>query len=392
MSQGHAVNTGGVTAFFDNLTVGGSFVNTIIFSVSMGHGHNQVARALSTQLAEQGHTAQIIDALEFVSPFFSKVLLESYLTMLRYTPHIYGRLYQMTEEPPKFDFALFVNKLLSRGFKKLVARLKPDVIVCTHPFPTGLMSAFKTKLGLDLPLVAVMTDYTVHNLWIHPTVDCYITPCSRLDYLFKIIGVPDEKVMPLGIPIRPVFAKPPTKARARRTLGLYNKPTLSVMGGGLGMGTSPEFVQALDQYLRDSQILIITGKNDTIYAQLQQITFNNTVSIYGYVDNIEVHMAAADLLVTKPGGVTASEALALGLPMAFTSPIPGQEWRNSTFLAEQLVAVQFDVSTLAYKVADLLSDHLRLSCMSKLAKALSTPNSTRDVVALLESITRREPI
>ena len=360
-------------------------MNVVIFSVSIGDGHNQVAAALEGALTKRGHTVQVIDALEFVSPFFSKVLLESYLRMLRFTPSIYGRLYQLADEPALFDFTSAVNNLLSSGFRKLVAQFVPDTVVCTHPFPTGLLSALKIKLGIDIPLVSVMTDYTVHHLSIHPAVDFYITASPKLSYQLTQNGIPKHKVVPIGIPIRAQFTKPPSKSGARKSLGLANVPTVLMMGGGLGIGTSPELVRVVDHYLSDCQILIITGKNENLYRELTAAQFSNDVHIYGYSKKVHIYMAAADLLVTKPGGVTVSEALSMGLPMAFLSPLPGQEWRNSAFLVEQLVAIQFEVATLAPKLADLLSDPLRLQCMSKIAKQLSRPRSTHDAVELLES-------
>ncbi|MDP3486923.1 MAG: glycosyltransferase [Bacillota bacterium] len=359
-------------------------MNILVFSVSIGHGHNQVAKTLKDELEENGHTVQVIDALEFVSPFFSKVILESYLRMLRFTPGIYSRLYELADEPTFFDFTSVINNLLSSGFKKLVVQFKPDAIICTHTFPTGLLSALKTKLDIKIPIVAVMTDYAIHYLSIHPAVDLYITASPKLNYHLKFNSISEGKVAPTGIPIRKKFAKHHSKYMARENLGLVNLPTILMMGGGLGMGTPPELIRVVDHYLKQCQIIIIAGKNESLYNELRTSKFTNTVHVFGYVDNVEVHMAAADLLVTKPGGVTTSEALAMGLPMAFISPIPGQEWRNSAFLVEQLVAIQFEVATLAPKLADLLNDSLRLECMSKLAKQLAKPNSTHDAVELLE--------
>jgi len=129
--------------------------------------------------------------------------------------------------------------------------------------------------------------------------------------------------------------------------------------------------------------MVITGKNESLYRELLASRFRNEVHIVGYVDNVETYMAAADLLVTKPGGVTCAEALAIGLPMAVVSPIPGQEFRNASFLVEQQAAVQFDMSFLAPKLADLMVDELRLSCMSRLAKRLARPLAARHLVDLL---------
>lgn len=361
-------------------------MNVMIFSVSIGHGHNQVARAVSEELKASGHTVQVIDALEFVNPFFSKVLLESYLKMLRFTPSIYGRLYQWTEEPAFFDFASIINNLLSSGFKKLLAQFKPDALVCTHSFPAGLLSALKIKLDIDIPLIATVTDFTVHYSYVNQAVNTYVVASPKLCHNLRHLGVQEHSIAPLGIPIRPRFLKPPSKTRARRQLDLNQVPTVLLMGGGLGMGTSAELVRVLDHYLNGCQMVVIAGTNESLYKDLRTSRFVNPVEVLGYVENVETYMAAADVLVTKPGGVTCAEALAMALPMAFISPIPGQEWRNSAFLVEQLVAIQFEVSSMAPKLADLVRDELRLSCMSRIARQLSKPNATKELVAMLEQI------
>ncbi len=194
----------------------------------------------------------------------------------------------------------------------------------------------------------------------------------------------ERQIAPLGIPLRRRFDNPPCQAKARQLLRLSSKPTLLLMGGGLGMGTSVEMVRLLDHYLDGLQLLVITGKNDALHRELLASRFGSDVHIAGYVDNIETYMAAADLLVTKPGGVTCAEALAMGLPMAVVSPIPGQEFRNASFLVEQQVAIQLDVNYMAQKLVDLVGDELRLSCMSNLARRLAKPKATAHFVELLQ--------
>lgn len=361
-------------------------MNAIIFSVNIGHGHNQVAEAVSEELKIRGHNVQTVDALEFVSPLFSKVLLESYLKVLRYTPNIYGHLYQLTEEPTFFDFSAIINNLFCNLFTKLLSQYKPDVIICTHSFPAGFLSALKLKLDIQVPLVAVITDYTVHYTYVHPAVNTYVIASPKLSYLLRNMGVAEAQIKPLGIPLRRRFDFPPSKEEARKTLGLEHKPTALLMGGGLGLGPSTEMLRQLDFALTDTQFLVLTGKNDALHRELLASRFANQVHILGFVENVEVHMAAADVLLTKPGGVTCAEALALGLPMAVVSPIPGQEFRNAGFLVEQQVAIQMELNGLAPKLADLLNDDLRLSCMSQLAHRLARPRATADLVLLLENL------
>jgi processive 1,2-diacylglycerol beta-glucosyltransferase len=359
-------------------------MNVMVFSASIGHGHNQVAEALAQEAKRQGHTVQLIDGLDFVSPFLSKVLLESYLKMLRYTPSVYGKLYQWTEEPMLFDFTSVINKLLCRKFKRLLTQHRPDAILCSHSFPAGLLSALKLRLNEPVRLVAAVTDFTVHYTWVNPAIDTYVLASHKLIPLIRQLGVPEAALAPLGIPIRPQFAAPPSKSEARLALGLSNTPTVLLMGGGLGMGTPSEMVRLLDSSLADCQIIVLAGTNEALLRELKAARFVNPVMVLGFVENVEVYMAAADVLVTKPGGVTCAEALAMAVPLVFVSPIPGQEWRNSTFLVENLAAIHFDESTLAPKLADLIHDEVRLSCMSRMARELARPHAARDIVELLQ--------
>ena len=367
-------------------------MNVMIFSASIGHGHNQVAQALSYETKRQGHAVQVIDGLDFVSPFLSKVLLESYLKMLRYTPSVYGKLYQWTEEPMLFDFTSLINKLLCRKFKRLLTQHRPDAILCTHSFPAGLLSALKLRLGEPVRLVAAVTDFTVHYTWVNPAIDTYVLASHKLIPLIRQLGVPETALAPLGIPIRPQFANPPGKREARLALGLGDMPTVLLMGGGLGMGTSTELIRLLDSSLPECQLIVLAGTNETLLRELTAVRFVNQISVLGFVEHVEVYMAAADVLVTKPGGVTCAEALAMAVPLVFVSPIPGQEWRNSTFLVEQLAAIHFDESTLAPKLSDLIQDEVRLSCMSRVARELARPHAARDVVNLLQGEIMAGPV
>jgi len=359
-------------------------MNIMLFSASIGHGHNQVAHALAMEAKRQGHTVQVIDGLEFVSPFLSKVLLESYLKLLRYTPSVYGKLYQWTEEPMLFDFTALINKLLCRKFKRLLAQHRPDAILCTHSFPAGLLAALKLRLGEPVRLVASVTDFTMHYTWVNQGIDTYALASPKLIPLVRHLGVRDAALAPLGIPIRPRFAHPPSKLEARAALGLGNKPTVLLMGGGLGMGTPAELIHSLDSTMSDCQMIVLAGTNETLLRELREVRFVNPVTVLGFIENVETYMAAADVLVTKPGGVTCAEALAMAVPLVFVSPIPGQEWRNATFLVEQLAAIHFEESALAPKLADLIHDEVRLSCMSRMARELARPHAARDIIELLQ--------
>ncbi|MDP3058118.1 MAG: glycosyltransferase, partial [bacterium] len=158
------------------------------------------------------------------------------------------------------------------------------------------------------------------------------------------------------------------------------------MGGGFGLGMSQEIVRVLDHELSDVQFIIITGQNQQLRRELEHSSFKNLVHIHGYVENVNVFMTAADILVTKPGGITCAEAIACGLPLVLFSPIPGQESRNAAFLIDQLVAIKVQVAGMAHKIEELLRDELRLRCMSLMAHNVARPHAAVHTIDLLEKI------
>lgn len=360
-------------------------MHILVFSASIGHGHNQVARAIQEEAGARGHSATVIDALEFVSPFLSRVVLEGYLRILRYTPQLYGRLYEYSGESDRVEYHSIINNVLCRGFQRLLKREQPSAIVCTHAFAVGLMTALKQRLQLDIQLYAVVTDFAVHPNWIHPGVDRYVIANPHMGRLMRALSVADELVRPLGIPLRRQFSCRSGKAEAREQLDLPQAPTVMLMGGGLGLGLNLDFIRSLSLALPGHQILVTAGQNKIIARELSQRPFSDRVRPLSYVENIGDYMSASDLLVTKPGGVTCSEALCKALPMALVSPIPGQENRNAQFLTDHLAAILLDDANAISRLCDLLEDGERLEAMSRFAARLARPGASADFVSLVES-------
>jgi processive 1,2-diacylglycerol beta-glucosyltransferase len=357
----------------------------LVFSTSIGHGHNQVARAIQEEADANGHSATVIDVLDFVSPFLSKVVLEGYLRILRYTPHIYGRLYEYSEESAGVEYSSIVNNLLCRGFQRLLKREQPSAIICTHSFAVGLLTALKQRLRLDLPIYTVITDFAVHPNWIHSGVDRYVIADSRMAPLMAALNVTSQLLRPLGIPLRRQFSVKQSKQEARALLGLTPAPTVMLMGGGLGLGLNLDFIRSISIALPEHQILVTAGHNRAIARELSQRPLADKVQVLSYVENIWDYMSAADLLVTKPGGVTCSEALCMGLPMALVSPIPGQEHRNAVFMTDQLAAIILDETNAVNRLSDLLADEERLATMSRFATRLGKPTAAADLIKMVET-------
>lgn len=356
----------------------------LFLTVSVGGGHNKAAQNLANYLESNYDNVQclIMDTLREINPLVDKVVVGSYLGTLKTSPKLYGKLFNITDHTNSFsDLSRQVNKILSIRLNTMIQNIKPDVIFCTHPFPIEMLSILKGKNKIDMPIIAIITDYGIHSYWVYPHIDKYIIAHESLTYDLNQKGIEESKILPLGLPVSEVFSKPHNKEVYLETLGLKNKPTILIMGGSLGFGDISNVFETLLTSLTGFQIVVICGTNFKLYNNLKIYESRNSdVKVIGYTDKIALYMAAADILLTKPGGMTISEALNIGIPMALMSPIPGQEERNARFLLNHGAAISLNsndnfVSTLN----QLLDNPIRLKSMKEMAKSIAKPNSQADI-------------
>lgn len=359
-------------------------LDTLIFSASVGAGHDQVARALQEEILYRHPTARvsIVDTISYISPFLNKLVLESYLGLLRFTPRVWGKLYEKTEGERVMDFGALPYRLLSGALTKVIHNYSPQAIICTHAFSAGLMATLKRREHFTNHLSTVVTDFTVHPYWIHEGNDLYFVAHENL--LAEFVA-PRSRVSAAGIPILSKFARRLSRSEMRKRHNLAELPTVLVMGGSLGLGDIKEIVEQFDKVASGCQILVVTGRNEILRNELRCRQWRNRTRIYGFVDYVNELMAAADVVVTKPGGVTSAEALSQGKPLVFISPIPGQEDRNSTFLTQQGAAVRLSSEENAgLQMARLLADAPRLAQLGERAMLLARPRAASTVIDRIE--------
>ncbi|ATW23934.1 hypothetical protein DCMF_03190 [Candidatus Formimonas warabiya] len=358
--------------------------NILFFSVSIGSGHDSAAKSLEKSFLEKIPHAntKVIDTFDYINPTLNKVVVGSYMETLKFNPKVWGYLYQQAENGDRMvDLGQILNKLLSHKLQQLIDEFKPHAIICTHAFPAGMMSLVKAQMGLKVPVIVVLTDYTVHAFWIHPHVDYYVIPSDALIYECVSKGMPREKIRPFGIPIRKEFSNPIDKNGMKQTLGLDERPVVLVMGGGLGLGAVQETVKTLLNTNPNLQIVAVAGKNKSLFSQLMKFkhAYKN-LHVYGYAENIVELMSAADLIITKPGGLTSAEVLAKKLPMVIVDPLPGQEDRNTEFLLNWGVAVKTGKrSSLSALINQLFGNGLRMKHMKEMAEYLAKPFAAEDI-------------
>ncbi|MGI6491702.1 MAG: MGDG synthase family glycosyltransferase [Pelotomaculum sp.] len=364
----------------------GKLKKVLILSVSVGTGHMRTAEAIKKACGVLAPEAEVVilDTFHYINPLLDKVVFGTYMEMLKMTPVVYGFLYRMAEQGTvlagrgKDDFNKVLSVLSAPKLTAYIKSFEPQVIVCTHAFPLGIISYMK-KWGKYKGLtVAAITDFTVHPFWIFPGVDSYIVGAEALVHECEQYGIEKDRIRATGIPIDIAFANHYEKRDLRVALGLEtNLTTILLVGGGLGMGPILAAVEAIGNNSPRCQLLVVAGKNKGLYEQLAAIAphLTNTVHLYGFVDNMHQLMAASDLMISKAGGLTCAEALSSGLPMFIVDPLPGHEERNTEFMCSMQAGVKVKEENLAEVISYYLQDESKIKAMADAARSLGKPDA-----------------
>ena len=363
-------------------------MNILFLSVSAGGGHMKAAESLKLHVEESipGSRTILLDSLKYINPIMNKLVIGGYLSTVQITPKLYGKLYDLAESGDNIsEVSRIINRIISYKIKRLVRQFAPDLIVCTHPFTSQMVARLKKKSLLSPKIVTVLTDFIPHSFWLHEGVDAYVVAHPGMKYEMISKGIAEETIFPLGIPISKRFLEPLGKIEARTNLGLANKTTILLMGGSLGFGDIKEVFTGLAESHRDLQLVVVTGQNKELYKKIRKYSnrVDKIIKVFGYTDKIPELMTASDLLVSKPGGMTVSEALVKKLPMVLISPIPGQEEKNARYLLNGGVAARLypkqNIEEVLYQVLDIPT---RYNQMKEMCSYLAHPHACQEIVNL----------
>ncbi|MBX3625909.1 MAG: galactosyldiacylglycerol synthase [Rhizobacter sp.] len=364
----------------------------LLLHATAGAGHTRAAQAVSAALRQQGAPAHhVVDTLACTSSLFRKLYAQAYIELVQRAPELWGHLYDRYDvvKPPRSKSTrarLAFDKANSTRFKDLLATTQPRAILCTHFLPMALLSDLKGRGKLATPVHAVVTDVSPHAFWVYPHIDHYHVATEVGARELQRKGIAAERISVSGIPIDPVFAERTPAATMRATLGLPERPTVLLLSGGFGVGP---LVAMLDSFAGDDcglSLVVVAGRNAELEAACRERakTLNLPVTVHGFVTNIHQLMDAADLVVTKPGGLTTNEVLAKGKPMALVAPIPGQEQRNCDYLLEEGAAVRLhDEPDAAWHLTRWLHDAARMADMRANAERIARPQAAADVARRL---------
>ena len=367
----------------------------LILSVSAGAGHVRAAQALeaAAQAASPAFDVTHLDLLTLVPRDFRKLYGEQYIKLVEKLPQLWSYLYSKTDRPTRDtlvgNLKRAAEKLNTRKLNAEIERVAPDAILCTHFLPAELLSRQRAKGRALPPLWVQVTDFDVHALWVHPHVDRYCVANDEVAFRLADRGVPRERISVTGIPVMPQFSAPLERAFCAAELGLApEKFTALMMAGGAGVGSLDALAERLLRLPDELQLVALAGRNAELLGRLRVLAERHPARLFplGFTTTVERVMTAADLVITKPGGLSVSECLAKRRPMLLVSPIPGQEERNADYLLEAGAAIKApDAATLVFKLAGLLADPVRLAAMSEAAHKIARPDAARDVVALISA-------
>jgi processive 1,2-diacylglycerol beta-glucosyltransferase len=318
----------------------------LILSEAFGLGHTKIAEGLAqgiSTLAPSVHT-QVIELGRALHPLTTTLALRSYLKIITKSPILWRKLYRYKQDQPISDrFQFIIHQLFHRKIENLLGQIKPNLVICTHPFSSSSVSRLK-RLGYPLNQCTVITDFHAHGAWVQPEVDLYLVSNHEVRQQLIDMGIRKNRVLITGLPLKPNFWIKKNKQEVRRELKLKNLPTIMLMGGGLGLGGIWELAHALMKWKEVFQFVICTGYNQKLERSLlKNERFRHPhIHILGFVDNIDQWMDASDLLITKPGGLTCFEAMFKEIPMLLYQPLSGHEEENCRFLVKNQLAIKID--------------------------------------------------
>jgi processive 1,2-diacylglycerol beta-glucosyltransferase len=362
----------------------------LVLSASVGAGHMRAAQAVELALRELAPDAVVrnVDVLELTNAAFRRIYGKAYLDLVNRAPHVLGYVYDMMDKPrrpnSKRDWLrLAVEKMNLGRFIDLIQGEPWDLAVNTHFLPAEIIASLRKKERTKLRQMTVTTDFETHRLWVNQPCDHYFTATEEGARYLNHFGVPAGTTTVTGIPIHPVFARPKDRDECRTRHGLgTDRPVILQLAGGFGVGPVVHLYQALLSIERPIEVVVVSGRNAELKKELEALAApeRHRVHVLGFTDQIDELMAAADVVVSKPGGLTTSEILARGAAMVVVNPIPGQESRNSDYLLEEGAAIKSNhTSTLAYKVEQLLDNPSRLAAIRANATRIARSQAAYDI-------------
>jgi len=353
----------------------------LVCYASAGQGHRKAAEAIYDYLLRKYPESQIeiIDALKFTNTLFEKIYSDGYLYLISRFTFVWGLLYYSSIYFARASRLLrfLVNRLNTAKLAKYLLKTRPDVIISTHFLVNEVVDFLIKHKNFRTRLFCVITDFSVHPYWIFDSVDTFIVGLGESKDILIRAGIDEGRILPVGIPVAEAFYRSYDRDELREKMGLRNDEfVVLVLGGAAGIGPIEKIVEQLHNA---AGVIVVCGYNDTLLTRLKRRNFKGVI-LFGFVDNIYELMVASDVLVTKPGGLSVSEAIALRLPMIFISPLPGQETGNIEILSKYNVGILLkSVEEIKGALEDFKNNPERIKLIRENLRSISNSEALKEI-------------
>ncbi|SFE86614.1 processive 1,2-diacylglycerol beta-glucosyltransferase [Paenibacillus algorifonticola] len=325
----------------------------LLLSEGFGSGHTQAAYALAAGLRQINPEIQtrVIELGKFLNPVVGPWIMSAYRKTVSKQPKMVGLMYRSNYKKSLNRFTqLALHRMFYTQTSQVISQLKPDLIVCTHPVPNAVVGRLK-RLGLNIPLYTLITDYDAHGSWVNPEVSKYLVSSPLVRNKLMERGVTPVKIEVTGIPVHPNFWTTYDKQELLQKFNLKPMPTVLIMGGGWGLMYEDNLLEYMTKWRESIQLIFCVGSNEKVREKMLSSTkFQHpNIQVLGFTNEISKLMDIADLLVTKPGGMTCTEGMSKGMPMLFYEPIPGQEEENCEYFIRNGFGEMLDSAAMVDK-------------------------------------------
>ena len=364
--------------------------DVLILSSAIGSGHMRASAAVvrGVALLDPEKTCSIVDFPHEVSPDIERLLRDVYLQSLKLWPTAYGRLYQSSGTGNQDTYMSYIQTAGLKTLERLVASSGAQALVAPHFYGAGVLGVYKEQ-NPGMFSAVVLTDYVPHPIGVPLNLDLYVVADDAAAEVVAKLGVPEERIHPTGIPIDPSFEEPADADSARRdVLNLEDDdlPVVLVMGGGLGGGDLQDVVSLLLEASEAMHLVVLCGSNERSRTRLARLATRRgrEATFLAFTDRVRDLMAAGAALVTKPGGMSCTEALASRLPQVLFHPIPGQEEDNAAAIVRYGAGVMVrEPSHILGQTLKILTSPNQRNSMVEAANAAHKPHSARSAASLI---------
>ncbi len=365
-------------------------MKALILSCSTGEGHNSAAKAVYEAMQNFGVNCELKDALSFGNKKVASVITKAFNDIAVKTPNIFSAMYKAGDfiSNSKVKSPIYsANSLYAKALLRYISDNHFDIVICSHLFPMEALTFLKKKYYLNVRCYGVMTDYTCIPFLEETNMDYYFIPHKSLRREYISHKVPAKKLIASGIPVSHRFNNKIVKAEARRYLKLPLKnKIITIMTGGIGCGNVTAIVDNLLTKIDDeTTIIIMVGKNKKLLNEVNEKYHKNSKILpITFTDKVAIYMDASDILLTKPGGLSSTEAAVKNVPLIHTMPIPGCETKNATFFQKNKMSYKGEDPTQVCNLAmKLLNDKKSQEVMIKNQKSTINDSASDDIVTFI---------